>query len=174
LRLLAQGARLDEEGSLSATGVWTASSGESLTHCLRAQLDPAPPLAFARALLEQDAAHGAMDLSDGLSGDLAEMCRSSELGARVNAAAVPVDPHVAGFERAKGGDAFALALHGGEDYQLLLAVPPERIEAVRDVAVVWDLPVTVIGEFVGGSGVTLVRDGSVLPLPSLSHEHFRR
>lgn len=173
LRLLGQGARLDEEGVLSATGVWTESSGESLTHCLRAQLDPTPPLAFARLLAEQDTARAAMDLSDGLSGDLAEMCLASQLGARVNAAAIPVDPHVAGFERAKGGDAFALALHGGEDYQLLLAVPPDRMDAVRDVAVVWDLPVTVVGEFVEGAAVSLVRDGSVLPLPALAHEHFR-
>jgi thiamine-monophosphate kinase len=173
LRLLGQGARLDEEGVLSATGLWTESSGESLTHCLRAQLDPTPPLAFARLLAEQDTARAAMDLSDGLSGDLAEMCLASRLGARVNAAAMPVDPHVAGFERAKGGDAFALALHGGEDYQLLLAVPPDRMDAVRDVAVVWDLPVTVIGEFVEGTSVSLVRDGTVLPLPPLAHEHFR-
>ena len=52
LRLLAQGASLDEDGTLTATGMWTESSAESLTHCLRAQLDPAPPLAFARALKE--------------------------------------------------------------------------------------------------------------------------
>jgi thiamine-monophosphate kinase len=173
LRLLAQGARLDEEGGLSATGVWTESSAEALVHCLRAQLDPTPPLAFARALLEQDATHAAMDVSDGLSGDLLEMCLGSALGARVNAAAVPVDPHVASLERARGGDSFSLALHGGEDYQLLLAVAPDRLDAVRDVAVVWDLPVTVIGEFVPGSGVSVVRDGSVLPLPPRSHEHFK-
>jgi thiamine-monophosphate kinase len=173
LRLLAQGARLDEEGTLSATGMWTESSAESLTHCLRAQLDPAPPLAFARALKEQDAVHAAMDISDGFSGDLLEMCVASELCARVNAAALPVDPHAAGFERARGGDAFALALHGGEDYQLLLAVPPDRVDTVRDVAVVWELPITVIGDFTQGSGVSLVRDGSELPLPPRSHEHFR-
>jgi len=174
LKLLAQGARLDAEGLLSAAGGWTESSSEALTHCLRAQLDPSPPLAFARAVVEQDLAHGAMDLSDGLSGDLEEMCRDSALRATVNAAAVPVDPHAAGFERAKGGDAFSLALHGGEDYQLLLAVAPDRVEAVRDVAVVWDLPVTVIGEFAAGSGIGLVRDGGVLPLPARSHQHFRK
>jgi thiamine-monophosphate kinase len=173
LRLLSQGARLDAEGSLSASGMWTDSSRESVVHCLRAQLDPKPPLAFARALAEQDAVHGGMDLSDGLSGDLAVMCRDSGLAARISAAAVPVDPHAASLERARGGDAFSLALHGGEDYQLLLAVPSEGLDTVRDVAVVWELPVTVIGELVAGEGVLLVRDGSVLPLAPRSHEHFR-
>jgi thiamine-monophosphate kinase len=174
LRLLGQGARLDAEGMLRETGVWTESSGPSLTHCLRAQLDPSPPLAFARALMEEDAAHGAMDLSDGLSGDLQTLCGESGLAAVVDAAAVPVDPHVTGFERARGGDAVSLALHGGEDYQMLLAVPPDRVDAVRDVAVVWELKVSVIGEFVEGSGVSLRRNGESSPLVAASHDHFRR
>jgi thiamine-monophosphate kinase len=173
LRLLEQGARLDAEGSLAASGMWTESSRAALVHCLRAQLDPTPPLAFARALAEQEVAHGGMDLSDGLSGDLIEMCRESGLRARINATAVPVDQSAAGLERARGGDAFSLALHGGEDYQLLLAVPADGLEAVRDVAVVWDLPVTVIGELLDGEGVSLLRDGSELPLASRSHEHFK-
>ena len=174
LRLLAQGARLDDEGALSASGVWTESSAASLRHCLKAQLDPTPPLAFGRALGDQDLVRAAMDLSDGLSGDLAEMCRCSGVGARLDAAALPIDPHAAGFERARGGDALALALHGGEDYQLLLAVSPEAIDAVRDVAVVWDLPLTEVGEFLEGEGLCLARGGGLEPLAPASHEHFRR
>src|SRR5688572_16408388 len=63
LRLLVQGARLGPEGELAATGIWTDSSREAVLHCLRAQLDPTPPLALGRALVEEDMAHAAIDLS---------------------------------------------------------------------------------------------------------------
>lgn len=174
LRLLAQGARLDAEGGLEALGVWTGSAAAALTHCLRAQLDPNPPLAFARALAEHDLVHAAMDLSDGLSGDLREMCEESDVSAWIDAESLPIDPHVASIERARGGDAVALALHGGEDYQLLFAVPPDRLHGLRDVAVIWDIPITVVGEFAPGPPALLLRKGGMLlPLSVQSHDHFR-
>ena len=173
LRLLAQGARLGSEGQLEDTGMWTASSAAALSRCLRAQLDPVPPLAFARTLSENDVVHAAIDLSDGLSADLLRICEASGLAARVDAAAVPVDPLAAGLERARGGDALALALHGGEDYELLLAVAPDRFDALRDLAVIWDLPLTVVGEFVAGEPRVLLTTGAgTEPLPPLAHEHF--
>jgi thiamine-monophosphate kinase len=173
LRLLGRGARLDEDGALASTGVWTESASRALVHCLRAHLDPNPPLAFARALAENDVVHAAMDLSDGLSGDLREMCVESDASAWIEADRVPVDPLVASLERASGGDAFSLALHGGEDYQLLLAVPPERMDALRDVAVIWDIPITVLGEFAPGPPALLLKkSGILLPLVPVSFDHF--
>lgn len=174
LKLLAQGARLDEDGFLHKTGVWTESSARAVTHCLRALLDPNPPLAFSRALAEQEIVHAGMDLSDGLSGDLRTLCDESDVSAWVDAATLPVDGAAASLERARGGDAAALALHGGEDYQLLLAVPPDKLDALRDVAVIWDIPTTVVGEFAPGpSAVLLKKGGSLLPLAAQSHDHFR-
>jgi thiamine-monophosphate kinase len=174
LKLLAQGARLDDEGELRATGVWTDSSAAALAHCLRAHLDPRPPLAFARALAEHDLAHAAIDLSDGLSGDLRHLCEGSGLAATVDAFTVPVDPLAASLERARGGDALALGLHGGEDYGLLLALPPESLAPLRDLAVIWDLRLTPIGELAAGDPAVFLRAGSeVRPLVPLSHEHFR-
>ncbi len=174
LRLLMQGARLDEDGALHKTGVWTESSARAVTHCLRAHLDPNPPLAFARALAEQDIVHAAMDISDGLSGDLRTLCDESDVSAWVDSAALPIDAAAASLERARGGDAAALALHGGEDYQLLLAVPRDRLDALRDVAVIWDIPTAVLGEFAPGpSALLLKKGGSLLPLTAQSHDHFR-
>jgi thiamine-monophosphate kinase len=174
LTLLGQGARLDENGDLWKTGVWTESSALSLTHCLRAQLDPKPPLAFARALAEGDWLHAAIDISDGLSADLRRLCEESEVRAGVDAFAVPVSPHVVSLERARGGDALALALHGGEDYQLLLALAPESLPALRDLAVIWDLPVNVIGEVREGEPEVFLRAGTdETPLAPNAHEHFR-
>lgn len=175
LRLLSQGARLTEDGFLESTGVWTETSADAVTRCLRAQLDPAPPLALTRALAEQDLVHAAMDISDGLSGDLQAMCQESGLAAILDPEAIPVDPWAAGIERARGGDAFELALHGGEDYQFLFAIPPDRMDGLKDLAVVWDLPLTIVGEFTEGPPTVSVKSGdSLKPLELRSHDHFRQ
>jgi thiamine-monophosphate kinase len=174
LRLLEQGARLDEEGQLCATGVWTESSSQAVETCLRAQLDPRPPLALARSLAERGLARAGMDLSDGLSADLAEMGRQSGVGARVETRSVPVSPAVAGLERARGGDALAVALHGGEDYELLLAVDPAAFGDLEELARVWGVGLSAIGEFFEGEPEVRVRDDEgERPLAPAGHDHFR-
>lgn len=174
LRLLGQGARLGPDGVLTQPGPWTMSSETALTRCLRALLDPSPPLAFARALAEQEIAHAAIDISDGLSRDLLTLCEESQVSAMLEAEKVPVDLHVAGLERARGGDAFPLALHGGEDYELLLAVPPDKLDAVKDVAVIWDLKISVVGTFEEGlPAVSLTTGGASAPLQPSGFDHFR-
>jgi thiamine-monophosphate kinase len=173
LRLLAQGARLDDEGELRSTGVWTESSAPALLHCLRAQLDPQPPLSFARALADVDLVHAAIDISDGLSIDLFRVCVESGVEITVDPFAVPVNPHSGGLERARGGDPLGVALHGGEDYQLLLAVAKERLPEVKDLAVIWDLPLSVIGEFAEGRPQVYLRAGTErAPLVLSGHDHF--
>jgi thiamine-monophosphate kinase len=174
VRLLAEGARLDEDAELLATGLWTESSAPAVLGCLRAQLDPRPPLALARAIAERGLAHAGMDLSDGLSLDLVEICASSGVGAVIEASAVPVDPTVAGLERARGGDALGLALHGGEDYQLLLAVGVEDLAELVELARVWNVDVADVGEFVAGEPVLRLRDAAGEgPLSPRGHDHFR-
>jgi thiamine-monophosphate kinase len=172
--LLAQGARLDEDGQLAETGVFDVSLAPALTACLRAQLDPRPPLALARSLAERGLARAGMDLSDGLSIDLVELCRHGGVGARIDAASVPIDPHVIAIERASGGDALTLALHGGEDYQLLLAVAPRSLDDLRELARVWGVTVTAVGRFVEGEPRLTLRDGTgTHPLAPGGFDHFR-
>lgn len=174
LRLLREGVRLADDGVVIATGIWTPSSEAPLARCVRAQLDPTPPLAFARAMSENaGAVRAMMDLSDGLSIDLIRLCAENSIGALIDPLAVPVDPAVAMIERARGGDPLPLALHGGEDYQLLMAVSPDSIDAVRDMAFVWDLPITVIGQFVVGAPVVSIQVGEwIEPLKSQGYDHF--
>ena len=173
VQLLRHGARLDGDGELSATGVWTESSSEAVHACLRAQLDPRPPLALARSLGERGLARAGMDLSDGLSSDLAELCRRGDLGARVEADAVPVSTAVSRLEHARGGDALSLALHGGEDYELLLAVDPARFEELKELAGVWGVPICAIGEFFEGEPMGRLRDETGdRPMPAGGHDHF--
>jgi thiamine-monophosphate kinase len=173
LRCLVEGARLDAEGNLVSPGPWSAALADDVRHCLRAQLDPAPPLAFGRALAEHDLAHAAMDLSDGLSGDLLALCEASGVSAWIHADRLPVDPHAAALEKVGGTDGFSLALHGGEDYQLLLAVPADHLEGLRDLALVWSLPLTVVGEFAAGPPGLSLRFGDTLRrLKPRAHDHF--
>jgi thiamine-monophosphate kinase len=174
VRLLAEGARLDEDGGLAACGVWTESSTAAVVACLRAQLDPRPPLALARSVAERGIALAGMDVSDGLSIDLLELCTRSGVAAVIDAAAVPVDPRAAGLERARGGDALALALHGGEDYELLLAVDPAAVDEIGELARVWGVEVAAVGEFVEGEPAVRLRDDEgERPLEPRGHDHFR-
>ena len=173
VRLLAEGARLDDDGELRASGPWTDSSRPALLACLRAQLDPRPPLAFSRAIAERGLAHGGMDLSDGLSSDLAELCRQSGVSAVIAAAAIPIDARAASLEHARGGDPLALALHGGEDYELLLAVGRDELATLVELGRVWGVEVRAIGEFGAGESRVTIKDASgERPLLPGGHDHF--
>jgi thiamine-monophosphate kinase len=173
LRFLEAGARLDAEGEVVSAGSWTGAA-DALQRCLRAHLDPSPPLAFARALSQGDLVHAAMDLSDGLSGDLLSLCEASGVSATLDPAALPLEACAAVLEEEVGEDAFSLALHGGEDYQLLMAVPKDALDALRDVAVVWEVALTAIGVFAAGPPGVALRFGDALRrVRPGSHDHFR-
>jgi thiamine-monophosphate kinase len=173
LQCLRGGARIDAEGRLVSMGQWSEALAEPVRHCLRAHLDPEPPIALGRALAEHDLAHAAMDLSDGLSADLLTLCEASGASAWVEPDGVPVDPAAAALEKEGMRDGFSLALHGGEDYQLLLAVPRENVPALRELAAVWTLPISVVGEFAPGPpGVSLRFGASLKRLKPRGHDHF--
>jgi thiamine-monophosphate kinase len=174
LKLLAQGARLDGDGELASSGPWTDTSAAAVTACLRAQLDPRPPLAFARALADRDFVHAAIDVSDGLSGDLWQLCEASGVACALEFAEIPVDPQVSQLVRAGGGDALSLALHGGEDYQLLLALPPDRVPDLREIAAIFNTPFTLLGQFREGEPSVFLRvGGRHMPVEREGHDHFR-
>ncbi|MBN2369425.1 MAG: thiamine-phosphate kinase [Vicinamibacteria bacterium] len=173
-RLLTQGARLNAEGGLSSTGLWTESSSAAVLHCLRANLDPAPPLTVARSLAERGFVHAAIDLSDGLSGDLMALCAESNLSAWIDPERIPLNQHAVNLERARGGDALALALHGGDDYQLLVAVPAEKVEDAVAEAMMWDVKLTCIGGFEAGEPlVSLKMDQTLTALSCVTQDHFK-
>ena len=98
----------------------------------------------------------------------------SGLAAVIESALIPVDPKAAGLARAGGGDPLELALHGGEDYQLLLAVAADEVDELRELARVFGSNVTVIGRFVEGEpGVTLSDSTGERPLAPRGHDHYR-
>jgi thiamine-monophosphate kinase len=161
LRLMEGGLRLGAEG---------AAADEQA--CLRAELDPAPPLGLGQAAARAGLVTAAIDLSDGLSGDLLAVCQESGLAAWVDARTVPVDGAVRALAR-DPDDALELALHGGEDYQLLLAASAEAVPLLRELAAARTVSLTVVGGFAEGApGVTLRTPGGSRPLVPRSHQHF--
>ena len=129
------------------------------------QLLPQPRVRVGLELLRRRLATAAIDLSDGLSTDLAHLCRESGVGAEVVAGKLPIHP----LAQAATARAIDLALHGGEDYELLFAAPA-TVQMPRSVA---GVRVTRIGCLVRGKAISLVDSaGRKLPLKPGGWEHF--
>ncbi|HEX8814549.1 MAG TPA: thiamine-phosphate kinase [Terriglobales bacterium] len=127
---------------------------------------PVPRVAVGRWLRERGAASAMIDTSDGLSTDLGHICEESGVGAELNAELIPR----AVIAKAGGEVDLRLALHGGEDYELLFTVRknkrvPERIAGVR---------ITEIGRIVRESGMQLAEGGVRRRLEPGGWEHFKR
>ena len=127
-------------------------------------------------ILARGGATAMMDLSDGLAIDLSRLCRASGVGARVELEKVPVADALERGAVALGVDALALALSGGEDYELVATMPREVVEAARtDLFEAFGTKLSDVGEIVEGSGVEAVRDdGSSSPLEPEGWDHFGR
>ena len=111
----------------------------------------------------------AMDVSDGLVDDLGKLCRASSVGARVHAPQIPVDDRLMSAFPASW---LSLALGGGEDYELLFAVPSEVMRRARESI---NTPITVIGEIVeAGQGIKVLDDrGEAIEVVTGGWDHFR-
>jgi thiamine-monophosphate kinase len=112
-------------------------------HLLDRYLLPRPRLTLAPAVAAH--AHGGMDISDGLIGDLTKMLRVSGVSARVDLARVPLS------DAAKAAIAadpawFEIAATGGDDYELLVAVPPEGAHGFEALAAAAGVDVAFVGE----------------------------
>jgi thiamine-monophosphate kinase len=125
-------------------------------------LYPEPRLATGRKLLKGSLATAAIDLSDGLSTDLAHLCEESGLAAEIDAHALPVDARAT----------LQQALHGGEDYELLFTAPKKTVLPSQLGGVM----VHAIGRMKKrgkGPQVEMVDGASRTPLAPAGWEHFR-
>ena len=132
-------------------------------------LFPAPRIAAGLVLRKKKLATACMDLSDGLSSDLAHLCEASGVSAEVDVARLPIHPLAAKLGAEKALDA---ALHGGEDYELLFAAKA----GTKMPKVLGGVPVSCIGRFVKRSRrmMTLIdADGSRRELVRGGWEHLK-
>ncbi|TMC23826.1 MAG: thiamine-phosphate kinase [Chloroflexi bacterium] len=117
-----------------------------------------------------------LDISDGLSGDLAHLCESSNVGVRLESATIPLSPELCSIAKCIAHDPLDWALHGGEDYELLFSVAPDYVSSVIDaVQAATGTPVTQIGTICAAhDGLMLFGlDGGVAPLRVKSWDHLR-
>lgn len=133
-------------------------------------LRPQPRLALAPAL--SAFASAAMDVSDGLIKDCARLANASGVSARIEGGLVPLSaPALLALDRSPS--LFETVLTGGDDYEVLAAVPPDRAAAFCDAAAKGQVPITEIGRLSDGRGVTVTgRDGRPLTIERDGWDHF--
>jgi thiamine-monophosphate kinase len=148
----------------------TAGESSAAAAELRRRFDyPAPRVEFGRVARRY--ASAAMDLSDGLSGDAPKLAQASGLAAHIDIGRLPLSAALRAF--ATPQQARDWAVSGGDDYELLLAVPPSRLAALEHEADGLGLHLTVIGECREGTGVTWSIDGAAAAAPAAGYDHFR-
>jgi len=186
--LLRSGARPGDElwvtGSLGAAAAaieaWEAGRTPD-ARAREAYCRPVPRIEAARWLVTEAGARAGLDLSDGLGGDAAHLAAASGVGVELDAAGILAVAHRAPGEAGAAPAAAALdnalrrALHGGEDFELLVALPPGRGQArVEEFGRRFDLPLSRVGRVVVGHDVRLRPrgDGPPHPLSSGGWDHF--
>jgi thiamine-monophosphate kinase len=142
-----------------------AGAAKRISAQLLRPLRPVPRIAVGRWLRQRGIASAMIDISDGLSTDLSHICEESRVGAEIEAGAIP---------RAQVGTkktpvALELALHGGDDYELLFTAAPSVVVPAKVAGV----PVTPIGKITKSRGMRLQTDGRRLRLEARGWEHFR-
>ncbi|MET3912844.1 thiamine-monophosphate kinase [Bradyrhizobium sp. S3.3.6] len=132
---------------------------------------PQPRNVLAQSV--RDHATAAMDVSDGLAGDLTKLCAASGVSATVNVASVPLSAAAAGLV-ARSAICVETLLAGGDDYEVLCTVPPEQSDALMEAGRAVGLAVTAIGTIVAGHERPRFLDGQgqELTLKRLSYSHF--
>jgi thiamine-monophosphate kinase len=155
-------------GAVAAALVSDAAAREMLAGRYRV---PQPRNALANAV--RDHANAAMDVSDGLAGDLVKLCAASGVSAAIDVASIPLSSaaaallarHVVGIET---------LVSGGDDYEILCAISEDRFEAFALAARQAGIAATSIGTIIAGTAIPtfLDKEGRELALKHLSYSHF--
>jgi thiamine-monophosphate kinase len=157
----AQGLQLLEKG-------FRPGKDRAAGRLLKAFLDPEPRLELGAFLARRKLASALIDVSDGLSVDLAHICEESGVGASVELGRIPVSKEL----RRSSKRPLDLALNGGEDFELLFTVRPRNVARLGRVGK--RLKITAIGRITAGRKILAVDPaGKKKPLQVRGYEHFR-
>jgi thiamine-monophosphate kinase len=155
-------ARLNKKKSSGLIGLSQELIPKELRELLSRHLYPQPRIAQGLRLRSQGLASAAMDMSDGLSSDIAHICEESHISAEIDPFLLPVHP----------GASLEYALHGGDDYELLFTARP----GVRMPKKIAGVPITRIGRILrvraGMPTVTMMTPDGPKPLKPQGWEHF--
>jgi thiamine-monophosphate kinase len=147
---------------------WRLSDAMS-AHLKQRYLLPEPRNALAKSVLQS--ASAAMDVSDGLAGDLAKLCRASGVAAEIDVARVPLSDAVRAAVAADPA-VMETALSGGDDYEIILTLAPDKFAALRTAAHQAGVAVTEIGRMVTGEGARFLLESKTLSFARPSYSHF--
>lgn len=150
-----------------AEGQPSELSGQAQSWLKDRLLKPTPRVSLGMAL--GGVAHAAIDISDGVVGDLKHMLNQSGVGANVWLEAVPLSPML---EQLPQQHAIELAMTGGEDYELCFTAAPSQRGRVQAIAHSLNLPLTRIGEIVDRSGLYCSLKGQAVELSGGGYQHF--
>ena len=156
LRLVERGAHLDSE---------------KLDQVLLRQLRPEPRVGWGIVLGDEKLATSMIDVSDGLSSDLNHLCAASNVGALIESSLLPIDNQVTELCGRRALDPLQLALHGGEDFELLFTVKPNDVS--RLPRKVDGAQITRIGEIQTSNEGIQIREGArIWELHAGGFKHF--
>jgi thiamine-monophosphate kinase len=128
---------------------------------------PTPRVELGRAL--RPLASSAIDISDGLLGDLQHLCQMSHCGARIDVEALPSSASLQELFDARECERFALS--GGDDYELLFTVPPDNVLAL-EASIASGVRCTPIGRMMEHRELTVCRDNAPIEIPRCGYDHF--
>ena len=147
---------------------WLMEGRGGDNRCAQRHLYPQPRLEEGREALALGAT-AAIDISDGLLRDLGHICEESGVGAEIFLHRLPLSEEAVETGRELGEDPFLAALHGGEDYELILTADERDVPMLEE-----ELGVTVIGGITSGKGIRVLdSSGKELSMKESGYEHFR-
>jgi len=146
------------------------------TFLKKRHLRPTPRLAVGQHLSQDRLAHAAIDVSDGLSGDIHHLCQASGVGVELWATHLPISRQCQAYAAAHRVNPIDIALEGGEDYELLFTINPRNQDKVTDLSHMLKTTMTCIGEIQPKPfGLALkLESGIQQKITRQSYDHFSK
>ncbi|OGW52920.1 MAG: thiamine-phosphate kinase [Nitrospirae bacterium RBG_19FT_COMBO_55_12] len=147
-----------------------AGRGRAENKLIQKHLRPVPRIAEGRKLALSGCVNAMIDISDGLSSDLAHICEQSRVGAEIYADTIPFSRDILREAGKLKKPPLEYALSGGEDYEILFTASPAKINKLRSLR----LSIIEIGKIIRGKDISLIdRAGKRTPLRPRGYDHFR-